>query len=151
LSRSRTANIRQALKSGWKLVNGYLEKGTHKRKVPETVPNNLGAPNWNPRTDAVAVKRFGAVFVSPGRYLLRETGLYMDKNGCLLDTEDCPVCGSNLEKGIDYRFWVRVVDVRAPRLEYTWTHCSRCVGDDELASIRSKAAAYVPNPTSHRR
>lgn len=136
-------NIREALKSGWKLVDGMLAKGSHKRRIPETVPNNLGAPNWNPKTDAVAVKRFGAVFVSPGRYLLRESGLYMDKNGALLDPDDCPVCGSNLANGIDYRFWVRVVDWRRP-LEYTWTHCSRCVSEEELAEIRRQADMAPP-------
>lgn len=137
-------NIRAAMQRGWKLVEGMLERDGHTRQVPETVANNLGMPDWNPRTDAVAVKRFGAVFVSPGRYLLRESGLYMDKNGCLLDPDECPLCGSNLDKGIDYRFMVRIDNPRGKRLDYQWGYCGLCVSEDEIREIRRQAAIAPP-------
>ena len=132
------------MRRGWKYVEGKLEKDGHKRPVPETVPNNLGMPDWNPRTDAVAVKRFGAVFVSPGRYKLPGSNLYMDKNGALIDPTDCPVCGSNPTTGADYRFRVRIDDPRGKRLDYKWAYCGLCVSDAEIAEIRAKAMAAPP-------
>lgn len=141
---AKSAFIREHVKRGFKLdENGRLTKGERKTKV-EILPHSPmpgkmpGASDFNPRTDAFAV-RMGGVFVSPNRYRL---GLnYIDREGAMLDPDACPECGSY---NGEYRWRVQVDPTRQPKnlkpWEHAYTYCKRCVTAEELAEVRALQA-----------
>lgn len=91
-------------------------------------------PHYNPVTDAVAVVRFGATWVRPGRYLSPD-GLMLDENGAMCDPEECPGCGSTPGNDVSRFVKIRPANPNAPPWEWDFTYCRVCTPVHLRASL----------------
>lgn len=132
------------------VVPGVLPGVSAPSKRPEV--RESWDKNFNPATDATPVVRFGAVFVSPGRYWHAGMGVFMDANAALLDPNSCEECGTDYDEnghvvGPDVRYMVRV---RRPehlfltKPVYEWTYCGRCLTPVEVETQRQQLLEGMP-------
>jgi hypothetical protein len=131
LGASRAHWIRHYLKAGWKYVEGVLGKGARSIRPSEQMASKSGQLDFNPLKDAFAV-RLGARFVSDNRYYLDTTGLWMDRNGALVDGDECMECG-----GLPWFVKTKVgLPPTAPAWKWNHTYCRRCVDMGEVEQVR---------------
>ena len=110
--------------------------------------------DFNPVMDATPVVRFGAVFISPGRYYDAGSGHFLDKNAALIAPETCEECGTDYDEkdrisGPDFRYMVRVQrpeHLFAMKPVYEWTWCRRCLTPDEVEAQRQDVFEGMPAP-----
>lgn len=134
--------IQSHFKAGWKYVEGMLEKGQHRKRVPEVVYQRVpGELSYNPRTDAPAVRRDGGVLIEAGEwagYYMGASGV-MDRHGSLVDKTLCPECG-----GSPYRVRVQNPNPFAQPWEQSFTYCRRCVTLAMLAENERRVQGSAP-------
>lgn len=134
----RMANIRRHIKSGWKMVEGFLTKGGHKKHPTYDVPSyQPGDIQFLEHRDSFAV-RMGATRVGPNRFWYN--GMLIDNYGMLREQDACPICDSTHG---EYRFMVRQRPPGNNRWESTWTYCPKCCTPLEIADYK----AQVANPS----
>ena len=138
-AKARAAHIRRFIKAGWKWGNGLLTKGRVSRPAGldyHAVVPLPWAPQYNPVTDATAVRIMGAVFIGPRRYQHRDTGLIMDENGMFRDPDECQECG-----GMGFVLTRMGLGPNVPRYRYNKAYCRSCLTPDEVAALREDVPA----------
>lgn len=137
------AYIRDAVKRGWKLGDdGMLTRGGVTARPGHIMGSRgPGDPGYNPRTDAPAVIRFGAEFVSDNRYLL-PTGLYCDRNGALWAEDECPNCA-----GAGFVKTLKGLSPWAKPWQFSLTYCRQCWTPQEIEQAEfEKRTAEMRSP-----
>ena len=133
------ASAGRFIKAGFAWNGTHFVKGQGRSKIEarptRLMPSKSGQPDFNPRTDAFAV-RMGAEFVSDNRYRLEGVGV-MDRNGMFVAPDECPECG-------DMVLYVKSrkgVKPDAPVYKYNLTYCRRCITQAEVDDMRREQDA----------